>query len=90
MSFYERTGSAVSGLNHRRTWDTAEYQIKANERLVREREQAEKKSKKGKRPKDTDDEFKPPVPTKLLHARETKVGIVSVIYLTNSMNSGYL
>jgi hypothetical protein len=74
MSFYERSGNASSAPTHRRTWNTAEYEVKASERANREREEADKKSKKGKRPKE-DDEFKPPAPKKLLQAREAKVSL---------------
>ncbi|KAI6192408.1 Matrin-type domain-containing protein [Aphelenchoides bicaudatus] len=79
MSFYERSGNASKNSGHRRTWDTDEYKIKANERLTREREEADKKGGKGKRQKQRDDEFKPPPPKKLLEARDDRVDLDSKI-----------
>lgn len=76
MSFYERSGAAASSSTHRRTWDTAEYQIKANERQTKEREESDRKGKKGKRPKDGLDDLKPPPPKRLLEAREKQVIII--------------
>ncbi|KAI6218852.1 Zinc finger matrin-type protein 2 [Aphelenchoides fujianensis] len=70
MSFYEKSGSKAAGGTHRRTWDTTEYSIKANERAVKEQEEAEARSgKKSKKPK-LPDGIKAPPPKKLLEARK--------------------
>lgn len=66
MSFYQKTGAAVSGTDHRRKWDVNEYAAKANERLAEEREKFEAKNSKSK-PKG------PKVKRELLQAREEKV-----------------
>uniref|UniRef100_A0AC34QB29 U4/U6.U5 small nuclear ribonucleoprotein 27 kDa protein n=1 Tax=Panagrolaimus sp. JU765 TaxID=591449 RepID=A0AC34QB29_9BILA len=67
MSFYQKTGTAASGTDHRRKWDVNEYAAKANERLAEEREKYEAKNNKNK-PKG------PKVKRELLQAREEKVG----------------
>uniref|UniRef100_A0AC34F3G5 U1-type domain-containing protein n=1 Tax=Panagrolaimus sp. ES5 TaxID=591445 RepID=A0AC34F3G5_9BILA len=66
MSFYQQTGAAVSGADHRRKWDTNEYQAKANERLAEEKAAMEAKKNKEKP--------KGPKPRReLLQARDEKV-----------------
>ncbi|KAI6240793.1 Zinc finger matrin-type protein 2 [Aphelenchoides fujianensis] len=79
MSFYEKSGSKAAGGTHRRTWDTTEYSIKANERAVKEQEEAEARSgKKSKKPK-LPDGIKAPPPKKLLEARKEAVDLESRI-----------
>ena len=67
MSFYQKTGTAASGGDHRRKWDLNEYAAKANERLAEERAALEAKNNKTK-PKG------PKVKRELLQAREEKAG----------------
>ena len=66
MSFYQKTGTAASGSDHRRKWDLNEYATKANERLAEERAALEAKNNKSK-PKG------PKVKRELLQSREEKV-----------------
>ncbi|KAE9552241.1 hypothetical protein FO519_004550 [Halicephalobus sp. NKZ332] len=72
MSYYQKTGAAASGNDHRKKWDLNEYAAKANERLAEERATLEAKNSKGK-PKG------PKVKRELLQAREEKVGLESKI-----------
>ncbi|CAD5230569.1 unnamed protein product [Bursaphelenchus okinawaensis] len=79
MSFYQKTGKEAEGLNHRKTWDKTEYEIKANERAQREKAEAEA-SKKGKKIKVLlPDGSKPPPPKKLLEARKESVDLDKVV-----------
>ncbi|PAV67066.1 hypothetical protein WR25_18402 [Diploscapter pachys] len=72
MSFYEQSGSNASGTDHRRKWNAAEYTARAQQRMLDEREAAEKKSGKRK-----DDE--PKVKKEMLQARDYKIDLESKI-----------
>jgi U4/U6.U5 tri-snRNP component SNU23 len=72
MSFYQNTGAAVSGAEHRRKWDVNEFQAKANERLAEEKATLEAKKSKEKP--------KGPKPRReLLQARDEKVDLLSKV-----------
>ncbi|CAB3401473.1 unnamed protein product [Caenorhabditis bovis] len=72
MSFYEQSGSKADGTNHRRTWDTNEYSLKAHARALEEKE-AEDIRLGRKKPTE------PKVKRELLQARDYKVDLESKV-----------
>ncbi|VDK63887.1 unnamed protein product [Anisakis simplex] len=82
MSLYEASGSGPSAPDHRRKWDREEYERKARERILAERE-AEEQTKK-KTTYKFPDEHK--VKRELLKAREYKVDLESKVGRTVVIN----
>jgi U4/U6.U5 tri-snRNP component SNU23 len=87
------TPQGTADTNHRRKWNTTEYEIKAQERLAAEREEREDQEAKGrgeKPPKRFRPDQAPRVKREMLKPREYKVDLESKVYqlvLYASINS---
>ncbi|CAD6185833.1 unnamed protein product [Caenorhabditis auriculariae] len=72
MSFYEQTGTNASGTDHRRKWNEADYALKAQARLLEEKEKEDIRLGKAK-------PDGPKVKRELLKARDYKVDLESKV-----------
>ncbi|KHN74986.1 Putative zinc finger protein [Toxocara canis] len=82
MSHHEASGSgSATAVDHRRKWDREEYEQKARERLLAEKEAEEKAKRKPLRFPD-----EPKVKRELLKAREYKVDLESKVGRTVVIN----